>query len=337
MECCRIPQKRVVYLFGAGSTMAEAYYAGIPREEGPSLAHVSKMVIKKAKASHFGEDLREISADETKDIELYISLLESVRIKKYNDMADKFRSLFCKSIQESLTPGGKPVIPVLENALLEMHEAIKKASSLKQKREQANQMANKLLQAVFLQMFGDRNQGDTNQIGFLDIFNVTTGKLNSNVSVQNGQYPFFTCSKETFRINQYSFDCEALLLSGNNAAGEYSVKHYKGKFDAYQRTYILTLKNKEYSYEYFGFLLESKLRELKTISIGTNTKYLTLGLMKNIKLVVPRPELQEAFSEVVKKVERIKNKQLESAQEIDILFNSLMSKAFKGELVTEVA
>ena len=40
------------------------------------------------------------------------------------------------------------------------------------------------------------------------------------------------------------FDQEALLLAGNNAAGKYDVKYYKGKFNAYQRTYVLGLEAK---------------------------------------------------------------------------------------------
>jgi len=58
----------------------------------------------------------------------------------------------------------------------------------------------------------------------------------------------------TFRLNKYAFDCEALLLAGNNAAGKYSIKYYNGKFNAYQRTYVLTLKNKEDNFRYFHFI-----------------------------------------------------------------------------------
>ncbi len=55
--------------------------------------------------------------------------------------------------------------------------------------------------------------------------------------------------KEVFRIDRYAFDQEALLLAGNNAAGKYDVKYYKGKFNAYQRTYVLGLKQ-NWSYRF---------------------------------------------------------------------------------------
>ena len=75
------------------------------------------------------------------------------------------------------------------------------------------------------------------------VVDLQTGKLNSNAARPDGAFPFFTCSQATFRINHYAFDTEAILLSGNNAQGIYSVKHYKGKFNAYQRTYVITLKD----------------------------------------------------------------------------------------------
>lgn len=70
-----------------------------------------------------------------------------------------------------------------------------------------------------------------------DICKITTGKLDANNNVKNGRYPFFTCGREPLKINDYAFDCEALLISGNGDIGH--TKYYKGKFNAYQRTYVL--------------------------------------------------------------------------------------------------
>jgi hypothetical protein len=66
------------------------------------------------------------------------------------------------------------------------------------------------------------------------VFNITTGKLDSNV-IEEGEHPFFTCSKEVQRIGMFAFDKEALLLAGNNAAGKYDVKYYNGKFTLFSR------------------------------------------------------------------------------------------------------
>ena len=69
-----------------------------------------------------------------------------------------------------------------------------------------------------------------------ELTKIKTGKLDANASSEDGIYPFFTCSREPLRISSYSYDCECVLVAGN---GELNVKYYNGKFDAYQRTYII--------------------------------------------------------------------------------------------------
>lgn len=133
------------------------------------------------------------------------------------------------------------------------------------------------------------------------IVNITTGKLNANAASKDGKYSFFTCSKDAYRINSYGFDCEALLLSGNNASADYDVKYYKGKFDAYQRTYIITIKKgRQTLYAYLQTILDQKLPELKSKSIGNLTKYLTLGIINQIQISLPSLEIQK---QIVEKIE----------------------------------
>ena len=136
------------------------------------------------------------------------------------------------------------------------------------------------------------------------IFKTETGKLDSNAAQADGKYPFFTCSKEWLWIDKYAYDCEALLLAGNNAAGVYDVKYYKGKFNAYQRTYILQLIDKNQKYSVFKYQLEDKLHFLKTQSKGTNTRYLTMGILNSLDFIVPPIYLQEKFDAFVQQVDK---------------------------------
>ena len=134
--------------------------------------------------------------------------------------------------------------------------------------------------------------------------NITTGKLNSSSADNNGIYPFFTCSKDILWINHFAYDCEALLLAGNNATADYDVKYYKGKFNAYQRTYIITIPNKNIEYAYLKILLEKNLAFLKESSIGTQTKYLKLGMIQNIEIPLPPLDEQERIVGLFQSIEQ---------------------------------
>ena len=76
-----------------------------------------------------------------------------------------------------------------------------------------------------------------------DACNIKTGKLDSNQAVKGGQFPFFTCSALPDTIDKFAFDEDVVLIAGNNAQGNFHISRFKGKFNAYQRTYILTAKN----------------------------------------------------------------------------------------------
>lgn len=201
------------------------------------------------------------------------------------------------------------------------------ADYLRQKRQKAISLLDDYLKAVFLEM---SKSDKTQKVDFLDLFNITTGKLDANAAEKDGEYPFFTCARDDlYRINTPAFDCEALILSGNNANAEYSVKHYSGKFNAYQRTYILTLKN-DYSYPFFKQALESKLKLLQKSSIGSNTKYLTMGIFKRIDFDVPSIEIQKQYEIIASKTMAAKQTMLIQGKELETQFQALMQKAFQN-------
>lgn len=121
-----------------------------------------------------------------------------------------------------------------------------------------------------------------------DLVSIKTGKLNSNAAVENGAYPFFTCSRETYKVDTYSFDCEAVLLAGNNANGVYPVKYYKGRFDAYQRTYVIrSVDERVLNNRYLFYALQLELDLLQSLSTGSATKFLTLTILNALKVRVP--------------------------------------------------
>ena len=192
-------------------------------------------------------------------------------------------------------------IPLLENQK-EIIGILDKTSEIISRMDQEIRLLDNLIKARFVEMFGDKGYP---VLKWKDVFNTTTGKLDSNAAVEDGEYPFFTCSKEALRIDKFAYDQEALLLAGNNAAGKYDVKYYKGKFNAYQRTYILDLKE-SWSYQLFRYQLEDKLAYLQQQSLGGLTKYLTMKILGKLEFIVPPIDKQMEFEQFVYQVDKSK-------------------------------
>ncbi|WP_210410707.1 restriction endonuclease subunit S [Leptospira yanagawae] len=70
------------------------------------------------------------------------------------------------------------------------------------------------------------------------IATIETGDKDVNEGSETGIYPFFSCAAIPLKSNSFSFDCEALILPGNGA-NVGMVTYFNGKFEAYQRTYIV--------------------------------------------------------------------------------------------------
>lgn len=130
-----------------------------------------------------------------------------------------------------------------------------------------------------------------------EICNITTGKLDAYAMEDNGIYPFFTCAKDVYKINKYAFDTEALLISGN---GEYvGYVHYcKGKFNAYQRTYVLDQFRDNIFYLKYTLQYYLPKRILQTKS-NSNTPYIVIGTLKYMIILEPSMAEQTAIAEVL--------------------------------------
>ena len=129
---------------------------------------------------------------------------------------------------------------------------------------------------------------------------IRTGKLDSNAAVQNGMYPFFTCDPTTLRINTWAYDTEAVLLAGNNASGNYTAKYYKGQFNAYQRTYIIESANKEkLDVRYLAYAMNKELKLLKTMSAGSTTKFLKIGMLHGLEIPLPDISIQRKIASII--------------------------------------
>ena len=164
-----------------------------------------------------------------------------------------------------------------------------------------------------------------------DITKIRTGKLDANAADENGQYPFFTCSKEPLKINTYSYDCECVLVAGN---GDLNVKYYNGKFDAYQRTYIIEDDSDGLLFmPYLYFFMESYIDELRKQSIGGVIKYIKLKNLTDALIELPSIEVQRKIVNIISKAKEIVRRKENEFELLDELVKARFVEMF-GDPVT---
>ena len=166
-----------------------------------------------------------------------------------------------------------------------------------------------------------------------DLTKIRTGKLDANASSPNGKYPFFTCSKEPLRINSHSYDCECVLVAGN---GDLNVKYYNGKFDAYQRTYIIEDNGSNQLYmPYLYYFMEGYVEELRKLSIGGVIKYIKLGNLTEALIELPKIEDQRTIVDILNKSKRILSYHQQQLQKLDELVKARFVELFGDPILNQ--
>ena len=155
---------------------------------------------------------------------------------------------------------------------------------------------------------------------------IKTGKLDANSSSEDGQYPFFTCSREPLKISTYSYDCECVLVAGN---GDLNVKYYNGKFDAYQRTYIIEENGSGKLYmPYLYYFMDGYIEELRKQAIGGVIKYIKLANLTDAMLELPSVDEQKSIVGILEKAKGILDKRNEEIRALDDLIKARFIELF---------
>ena len=195
-----------------------------------------------------------------------------------------------------------------------------------------NETLKQMGQALFRHYFIDNPEAegwDKRELG--EFFPVKTGKKDANFGTEDGEYPFFTCAQTISKAPNFSFDAHALLLAGN---GDFNLKLYRGKFEAYQRTYVL-VPTDEKLVGLLYFLMKMKLPEITGGSRGSVIKFITKGMIENYKFPLPSDsrlaEMAEIFNQITVNIEE-NNKQI---QTLTALRNTLLPRLINGKINLE--
>lgn len=170
------------------------------------------------------------------------------------------------------------------------------------------------------------------------IANIVTGRLDANAQTKDGAYPFFTCGEEVFKTDSYAFDCNAILLGGNNATGDFKMHKFSGKFNAYQRVYVITTFP-EIDVDYLYNHIRYYLPRLQSQSIGSQTRYLKLGMITELLIALPtfceQKTISRACDKYINYCTEIASEKNELKSIIKDTKSKILDLAIRGQLVPQ--
>ncbi|RJQ50429.1 MAG: hypothetical protein C4538_00075 [Nitrospiraceae bacterium] len=232
-------------------------------------------------------------------------------------------------------------------------EILEEADNLRKLRRQADEKMKDLIPSLFVRMFGDpaTNPKGWEMISLGDVCNkpeygVTATATNSFIGpkflritdIQNGnvdwnKVPYCECSDIDRNKSRLSIRDIVVARIGSTTGKAYLVRDCP---DAVFASYLIRLRTNDSLLPEFLFaFMDTKSYWTQINSVkGTRLKQgINIPVLINLKFPLPPLPLQQEFAKLVEGIEAEKARQAEGKKKLDELFNSLMQRAFTGELV----
>lgn len=165
------------------------------------------------------------------------------------------------------------------------------------------------------------------QLPLGELVKITTGRKDANFGGPTGKYPFFTCARSHIYADSYSFDTEALLIAGNGDVGH--TQYYNGKFEAYQRTYVLSDFAGKIRPKFLMYALKNGLKQhLINRTHGSTMPYIRIGDLQSFLILVPSLSNQDQSLVRLEKAESVLSLRDQSQSELDNYLRSLFIEMF---------
>ena len=232
---------------------------------------------------------------------------------------------------------------------------LEKADVAREKRRQANQLTGQFLQSAFLEMFGDpvTNPKGWDRIEAGKIFEIKLGKMLDekrftgknlrpylrNINVQWDDFDLSDIQEMDFTSGEFERNKLRrgdILVCEGGEVGRCAIWNEQIADCGYQKAlHRLRVTNPVIDGRYFVNFMRLAathgllLRDTSQVTIA----HFTAEKFREFKVLVPPLRDQQQFAALVEKVEGLRGKQRDSEKELENLFNSLMQRAFRGELV----
>jgi len=243
-----------------------------------------------------------------------------------------------------------PSLPAQEKII----QILEKAEKLKQNREDADKLTKDYLRSVFYEMFGDpiKNNKKWNKKTLSSFGEIKTGNTPSRLKKEyygdyidwiksdnlNTPYMFITSaqeklSKEGLKVGRIVPKGSILVtcIAGSvSCIGNCAVTNKEVSFNQQINAIV---PNKKTNTLFIYFLINISKKYIQSFSQKALKGIVSKRVFENISFISPPLPLQQKFAKIVEQVETLKEKQQKSKEKIDEMLNSLMQRAFNGELV----
>ena len=241
------------------------------------------------------------------------------------------------SAYPSIKPSDIENLDIILPGLLQQQKIAKLLGALDDKIElnrQINTNLEQQAQAIFkswfidFEPFGGIMPEDWNEYRLGDFLPVVTGKKNANISSEKGRYPFFSCSQAISWTDEYSFDANAILVAGN---GDFNVKWYNGKFEAYQRTYVLIPTISRYT-SWLYYAVKFHLSEITKAARGSVINFITKGNLEDFRFIGPKDINNFTLIDQFTAINSAIDNNIKEIYTLSSLRDSLLPKLMSGEI-----
>lgn len=169
-------------------------------------------------------------------------------------------------------------------------------------------------------------EDDWKEVKLGEYCDIVTGKLDANAMVVDGEYDFYTSGIQKYKIDVAAFEGPAITIAGNGATVGYM--HYAdGKFNAYQRTYVLSnfLVDRSFIYSEIGRKLPSKIQQEARTG---NIPYIVMDMLTKLDICLPSLPEQEYIGAFFRDLDKAIAKQEEKINQLKESKQTLLRKMF---------
>jgi type I restriction enzyme S subunit len=256
---------------------------------------------------------------------LYYLLGSDFIFRQFNSLAS---GTTVKNLNINLVKNLKIPLPPLKEQI-RIAQILDKADEIRQKRKQAIKLTEELLKSTFLEMFGDPviNPKGWDIVTFTDIMVLKRGYDLPISDRVEGKYPVIASNSIVGYHNHYKVKGPGVITGRSGTIGK--VMYFKDNYWPLNTT-LYSGKLNGNNAIYLTYFL--RFFNLERFVRGTGVPTLNRNLFHSELAPLPPIELQNKFSKFVEQTTKLKEKYIESSQESENLFNSLLQRAFKGEL-----